>query len=111
MCGCWCYLIATIFFIVAQFRCLLNENNFHNSTAGGETTVQIWGPIRPSALNAVTLSILFPPSRLVASEDRYLNGNRDTSVKTCAQLKKKKNYRLCFTVTTFHFHFCLSGFF
>ena len=41
---------ATNFFIVAQFRRLLSENKFPNFTAGGETKVQIWDPIRPSVL-------------------------------------------------------------
>ena len=35
---------------VAQFRHSLNENKFADSTAGGETKVQIWDPIRPSVL-------------------------------------------------------------
>ena len=52
MCA-WLLLLpfcATNFFIVAQFRRLLSENKFPNFTAGGETTVQIWDPIRPSVL-------------------------------------------------------------
>ena len=52
MCA-WLLLLpfcATNFFIVAQFRHLLNENKFRNCTTGGETKIQIWDPIRPSVL-------------------------------------------------------------
>ena len=44
-----------------------------------------WSLLGLKGWNAVTLPILFPSSRLVASENRYLNGNRDTFVKTCVQ--------------------------
>ena len=52
MCA-WLLLLpfcATNFFIIAQFRRLLSENKFPNFTAGGETKIQIWDPIRPSVL-------------------------------------------------------------
>ena len=52
-CNVWLLLLpfcATNFFIVAQFRHLLNENKFRNCTTGGETKIQIWDPIRPSVL-------------------------------------------------------------
>ena len=52
-CNVWLLLLpfcATNFFIVAQFRHLLNENKFRSCTTGGETKIQIWDPIRPSVL-------------------------------------------------------------
>ena len=88
---------------------ILTNNLFYKALISlGE--FRYWSLLGLKGLNAVTLPILFPSSRLVASENRYLNGNRDISVKTCVQFKKYI-YRICFTVTTFHFHFCLAVFF